>query len=69
MPAIDAFSVIDNTIFHFGVPSAKAASRIAFGTSFSMFSVVRITIGICSSASASTPAQPLKWPIFATTSA
>ena len=66
---IEAFSVIDSTIFHFGVPSANAASRNAFGTSFSMFSVVRITIGICSNASANTPAQPLKCPIFATTSA
>lgn len=69
IPPTDARSVIFRIIRHFGVPSANAASRSAFGTSFSMFSVVRITIGICSSASAITPAQPLKWPDFATTSA
>ena len=67
IPPTDARSVIFSTMRHFGVPSAKAASRSAFGTSFSMFSVVRITIGICSSASAITPAQPEKRPDFATT--
>src|ERR1700712_2238669 len=69
MPLTDAFNVIDVTIFHFGVQSEKAASRSAFGTSRSMFSVVRITIGICSNASAITPAQPLKRPECATTTA
>src|SRR5476649_1179933 len=69
MPLTDAFSVIEQIIFHFGVPSAKAASRSAFGTSRSMFSVVRITMGICSNASAITPGQPLNRPICATTSA
>lgn len=67
IPLSDARSVIASTIRHFGVPSAMAASRSEFGTSFSMFSVVRITIGICSNASATTPAQPLKRPAFATT--
>ncbi|MNN75582.1 hypothetical protein D3C81_1918980 [compost metagenome] len=67
IPEMDAFSVIAEIIFHFGVPSAYAASRRLSGTSFSIFSVVRITIGTCSSASAITPAQPEKCCIFATT--
>ena len=68
-PAYDALSVIDRIIFHLGVPSAMAASRIALGTRLSMFSVVRTTIGICSSASAITPAMPEKCCTRATTTA
>ncbi len=69
IPAYDDFTVIDSTIFHLGVPNAKAASRSAFGTRFSMFSVVRTTIGICSNASAQIPAQAEKCPMRVTTSA
>ncbi|MNL15573.1 hypothetical protein D3C87_1365660 [compost metagenome] len=69
MPAYDDLTVIAITIFHFGVPRATAASRSAFGTRFSMFSVVRTTMGICSSASAQMPAQPEKCPMRVTTSA
>ena len=48
------------------MPSALAASRSSFGTSDSMSSVVRTTTGITSTASATAPAQPEKWPIGAT---
>ncbi|MNC51959.1 hypothetical protein D3C75_1012770 [compost metagenome] len=67
IPETEAFSVMAEIIFHFGVPNAYAASRRLSGTSFSMFSVVRITIGTCNNASAITPAQPEKCCIFATT--
>ena len=54
---------------HFGVPSAYAASRSAFGIKESMFSVVRMTTGITIRASASTPARPEKEWVRATTAA
>ena len=46
---------------------ALAASRSVPGTSSSMSSVVRATTGITSSASASDPAMPEKWPMRVTT--
>src|SRR5260364_54290 len=61
MPLAAALSAIAPIIFHFGAPSANAASRNASGTSLSIFSVVRTIIGICRIASAIAPAQPLKW--------
>ena len=48
--------------FHFGAPSATAASRNATGISRSMSSVVRTTIGITITASANAPAIPEKPP-------
>ena len=47
-------------IFHFGAPSAAAASRSVFGTRFSMSSVVRTITGIMMIASATDPAQAEK---------
>src|SRR5260364_68333 len=47
MPLAAALSAIAPIIFHFGAPSANAASRNASGTSLSIFSVVRTIIGIC----------------------
>ena len=46
--------------FHFGAPSAKAASRSVVGTSFNIFSVVRTTTGIAIKESATVPAHPEK---------
>ena len=51
------------TTFHFGEPSAAAASRSAFGTRFSMSSVVRTTTGMTMIASAIAPAQAEKCPM------
>src|SRR5260364_359711 len=69
MPLAAALSAIAPIIFHFGAPSANAASRNASGTSLSIFSVVRTIIGICRIASAIAPAQPLKCLNGATNSA
>ncbi len=52
--------------FHFGAPRATAASRSAVGISRSMSSVVRTTIGITITASATQPAKPEKPPAGAT---
>jgi hypothetical protein len=65
-PLRTARSVTIKTTFHAGVPSAIAASRKLPGTSFNMFSVVRTTTGIASSASATDPAQPEKCRTWAT---
>ena len=51
-----------------GRPSAAAASRSGLGTSSSMSSVVRATMGVTISASAIEPASAEKWPIGTTTS-
>ena len=49
-----------------GAPKAAAASRKPFGTSNSMFSVVRTTTGITITVREAAPAQAEKWPIFTT---
>jgi len=56
------------TIFQTGAPNASAASRSVEGTSRSISSVVRVTIGSIRMASATPPANPLKWPSGLTSS-
>ena len=55
-PARAARTQISNTTFQCGQPRAAAASRIETGTSRSMSSVVRTTIGITSTTRAAMPA-------------
>ena len=52
--------LVSFSAFDFGAPSAKAASRSPLGTSTSMLSVVRTTVGMTMSASAMMPAHPEK---------
>src|ERR1700722_19747525 len=66
MPWIADREVTVTTIFHFGAPSAAAASRNVLGTRFSMSSVVRTMTGIMMIASATEPAHAEKWPIGTT---
>ena len=48
----------DSTVRHRRAPSASLACRRSFGTSFSISSLERMTIGSISAASASEPAKP-----------
>ena len=49
-----------------GSPMEAAASRNVSGTKVSISSVVRTTTGTTITASETAPAQPEKWPIWAT---
>ena len=68
-PLLAAFKTMDSETFHFGAPSANAASRKLTGTKLNMFSVVRTTTGMAISVRAKVPAQPEKCFAFTTTNA
>ena len=61
MPRRAARTQTSSTTFQCAAPRAAAASRIDSGTSRSMSSLVRTTIGITRIDKATTPAQPEKW--------
>ncbi len=58
MPGSAAGSTTETTVRHRRAPSASLAWRRSSGTSFSISSVDRITIGNMSAPSASEPAKP-----------
>ena len=68
MPGEAVFTVIASTDRQLGTPSARAASRTAFGTISSISSVVRHTVGIIMMPSATPPEKAEKCPCGTTTS-
>ncbi len=66
MPVMIPASAVGSTtltiVRHWGTPSAYAASRSSFGTSFSISSVERTRIGIISTLSATDPMNPIRTP-------
>jgi hypothetical protein len=58
MPGSAVGSTIRRIVFHFGIPSAYAPSRSAVGTSRSISSVDRVTVGSISTDSARAAAKP-----------
>ena len=66
MPVMMPASAVGRTtftiVFHFGTPRAYDASRRSVGTSLSISSAERTTIGIISSESATPPPRPMCTP-------
>src|SRR4051794_12139286 len=61
-PAIAVGRTMRSTTFHFGVPSAYAASRRWLGTIFRISSAERMTIGVIRTARATEPITPRRIP-------
>ena len=60
IPAAAVGITTRSVVFHCGIPSASDASRTLWGTSRTISSVVRMTVGISITPSATPPASALK---------